>query len=427
MAGYNYHYYLEDAQSSAKKNEYKDTTVILFIRQRQFKIKYRTSVKVRPDQWEPSKQEVKRNKVGYASFNDYLEAVKRFAQEVFLEKSKAGIPLNHIVVKKALDKKLGLNQPQSENNFLKFIDQFIDESSVTREVNTIKGYKTTLAHLKEFVRTSGASVEFDAVNLDFYNKFLVFLRKEKAHSVNSAGKNIKNLKVFLHESYDRQLHTNNSFSNRKFKTIEEQTQSIFLTMQEIDKMYAEDFSDNPKLDRVRDIFLIGCLTGLRFSDFSKLEKGSIKSGYIEIVPQKTKGVSPNPIAIPLLGAAPKIFEKYSTLAGAILPRVPSNQKMNEYIKEVGKLAKVNEMVLNPRYNESNQGTEERLVPKYSLITTHTARRSFATNAYLMDLKTIDIMRVTGHKTEGAFMKYIKMSNKDAADRIKEGWNDNNKK
>ena len=158
------------------------------------------------------------------------------------------------------------------------------------------------------------------------------------------------------------------------------------------------WSKNLRLDRVRDIFLIGCFTGLRFSDFSKLTRDSIKSNYIEIIPLKTKGVSPNPIAIPLLDVAPNIFKKYSNLVGAILPRVPSNQKMNEYLKEIGELAKINTLVKNPRYNEDNPGEEKPTVPKYSLITTHTARRSFATNAYLMEgkLKTLDIMRVTGH-------------------------------
>lgn len=422
MAGYNFHFYLDDIQSKAEKKEYKDTTVILFIRRGQFKIKYRTPVKVRPDQWESSKQEVKRNRVAYASDNDYLETIKRYAKDVFNEKSKAGIPLTHKVLKSALDEKLGLNQPKSPYNLLNFIELFIKESKLKRESNTLKGYVTTQNHLIEFFKSSGITPEFESINLDVYNKFLSFSFIKMKHKKNTVGTNIRNWKVFLRESYERKLHTNNIFQNRKFKTLEEIADTISLDMKEIDQLYELELTDQPKLDRVRDIFVVACLTGLRYSDFSKLKDINIKSGIIEIVPTKTKGVSPEPIYIPVLGVTPKIFEKYRSLTGTILPRILSNQKMNDYIKIIGEKAKFNELKKNPRYKEGNTKDDKEFVPKYALITMHTARRSFATNGYDMGLPILDLMRITGHKTLKSFMRYIRKSNRDAAERVQKSWN-----
>jgi len=421
MAGYNFNFYLDDAQSISEKVDYKDTTVILFVRRGQFKIKYRTSIKVKPDQWDTTKQEVKRNKIAYASDNDYLDTIKSFAKEVFYEKSKVGEPLTHSGFKSAMDVKLGLNQVVSNTNFLIFIEQFIKESKVTKELNTQKGYVTTQNHLVEFYKNSGISPDFESINMDFYHKFLTYLMVKMKHSKNTAGTNIKNVKVFLREAFERQLHSNTMFQNRKFKTVDEVTESIALNMDEIEQLYALDLSKDHKLDRVRDIFVVACMTGLRYSDFSKVTKDNIKNGMLEIIPEKTKGISPDPIVIPRLGKAPMIFEKYLASTGKILPRILSNQKMNDFIKLVGKEAKFNELLRNPHYKEGNKKDEKEFVPKYSLITMHTARRSFATNAYLMDIPILDIMRITGHKTIKSFMRYIRMSNKDAAIRVQAGW------
>jgi integrase len=195
-----------------------------------------------------------------------------------------------------------------------------------------------------------------------------------------------------------------------------------LTWKEIDSIYNLDLSDNPKLEKVRDLFVVACYTGVRYSDLSKLTASKISAGLIEIVPTKTRGTSPEPISIPLVGITPKIFEKYLTLTGKVLPRVLSNQKMNDYVKMIGEKAKLNELVKNPHYKGGIIKDEKEFVPRYTLLSMHTSRRSFATNFYLDGFPVLDIMRITGHKTIKSFMRYIRMSNKDAAVRIQEKWN-----
>lgn len=422
MAGYNFHYYLDNNQSKIKKELQTATTVILWVRKSQFKIKYRTAIKVKPSQWDSEKQEVKRNKVGYSTDNNYLLNIKTYAQDIFLENSKAGISLTHSVLKRSLDVKLGLIDQSDQNDLFKFIESYIEDSKATKEQKTTKGYTTTLNRLTEFNRKYNFGSKFDSVNLEFYTKFVVFLLKEKNYSINGAGTHIKNLKLFLRESYDYKLHTNTVFSNRKFKPLKQETYPIYLTMKEVGDMYRLDLSSSPRLEKVRDIFIVGCMTGLRFSDFSRLRAENIKPPYIEIIPQKTKDSSPLPIVIPILAFATDIFDKYRDDQGRVLPRVPTNQKMNEFLKEIGYLAKINELVKNPKYSELSPPEVKPLIPKYSLISTHTGRRSYCTNAYEQGIKPFYIMKVSGHKTETAFMRYIRQTSAHAADKVAEGWN-----
>jgi len=421
MSGYNYHFYIEDKQSGIEKEELKETTVILFVRRGKFKIKYRTAVKVKPDQWDVDKQEVKRNRIGYASDNNYLLNVKQLAQEIYYTNSKSGIPLTHKILKQGLDDKLGLNSEADRSNFVSFIEQYIKESRLLKGEKTIKSYNTTLNRLNDFAQKYHLGKDFASITQDFYSKFVHFLLTEKKYSLNGAGTHIKNIKLFMNESRHRGLHNNIAYLHSRFKKLEELKDSIWLTLDEIQAINNLSLSYSPRLESVRDIFVVGCYTGLRFSDFSRLEKLHIESGQIHIVPKKTQTSSPLPIIVPFLGNVPAIFNKYEQSIGTILPRVPSNQKMNKYLKEIGELAKINEIVKNPRYKENDPEKEKEYVPKFMLISTHTARRSFATNAYKKKIPIFVIMQVTGHKTEAAFLRYIRLTRDESAKMLKEGW------
>jgi integrase len=153
------------------------------------------------------------------------------------------------------------------------------------------------------------------------------------------------------------------------------------------------------------MFIIGCDTGLRFSDLSRLTKDNINSdNTISIKTQKTGKV----VVIPMTPRVKTIFEKYNY----VLPDSISNQKYNEYLKDIARRANLKEPISTTRTIKGMLVT--RTVEKWELVTSHTARRSFATNAFLADVPAIAIMKITGHKTESAFMKYIKMTAKDNA-------------
>lgn len=153
----------------------------------------------------------------------------------------------------------------------------------------------------------------------------------------------------------------------------------------------------------RDLFIIGAYTGLRVSDFNNLSEDNIlfvvNTKVIKVATKKTG----EPVVIPIHPVVNRILEKRN---GEFLPKI-SDQKINNYLKDIGKESKINE---NFKRTSTKGGTKATsLRPRYEHIKTHTARRLFCTNAYLSGIDSIDIIAISGHRTEKSFLKYIKVS------------------
>lgn len=138
----------------------------------------------------------------------------------------------------------------------------------------MKGYKQTAREIEGYIALTGKRLQFENVDLDFYLSFVEYLTN-KGYSPNTVGARIKDLKMFMNEAYERNLHTNMDFKKKRFSKPKEETYSVYLNSDELKKIYKCDLSDEPRLDRVRDLFLIGCCTGLRFSDLSLLSSDNI--------------------------------------------------------------------------------------------------------------------------------------------------------
>ncbi len=178
------------------------------------------------------------------------------------------------------------------------------------------------------------------------------------------------------------------------------------------KIESLDLSQNLTLDKVRDAFLVGCYTGLRYSDYSDLKMDNIRNGYIERVQIKTG----QKVVIPVHSVVKTILNKYH---GSPPPMI-SNQRSNKYIKELCKM--IPELNQEISIKQQINGIAKTIaVPKYSLISTHTARRSFATNQYKAGVPSITIMAITGHKTEKVFLNYIKIKPDEHAQILKSIW------
>ena len=282
-----------------------------------------------------------------------------------------------------------------------FIDYFIKTTNY--KTSTVKSYKVVRQNLWDYHKTK-KRLTFANIDIDFYNSFIEYLTVAKKLSANTVGTRIKILKTFLNEAHDRGIKICEDYKKKSFRKPREETFSIYLTETELERIYNLTILPH-KLEKVRDLFLIGCYTGLRFSDFTQLTKDNLTAeNTIRIRAQKTNDI----VVIPIHTYVKQIFEKYNYQ----LPRIPSNQKFNEYIKEVAETAKINDGITK----ETMQGNFKMstTTEKYNLVTSHTARRSFATNAFINDIPTISIMKITGHKTETAFMKYIKISAEDNA-------------
>ncbi|HUZ58299.1 MAG TPA: phage integrase SAM-like domain-containing protein [Hanamia sp.] len=309
-------------------------------------------------------------------------------------------------IKDALNKEIFKEEYAQSKGFLQFIEELIRDTN--RKRNTKNQWKQTLRKLYEYKKSTNSEVDFDTINLDFYDGFIKFLTKEN-YTKNTIGGFIKNVKIFMNEAFERKLTTNLEYRNRKFRVMEEQVEKIYLSEKELSKIYNLDLKKNPRLDKVRDLFIIGCYTGLRFSDLIEVRKENLinQGRQIKVRTEKTK----ENVIVPIHNFVKQILEKYD----GSLPESISNQKMNDYIKEIAKLAGIDYEIKTSITRGGH--TEHEVNKKYELVTTHTARRSFATNAFLSNVPTISIMKLTGHRTEKSFMKYIRISQEENANKL----------
>jgi integrase len=403
-------------------------------------LKYYTNIELMPDLWNKDLSRAKESKnwanpetldisvqavkesarKNYEKINSEIELFERKTKELINSLSEDGNLPTHEKLRIELDKlfkpnKTVLQTEEAPKEFFPFIDFFI--KTVPRKENTIKSYVTLKNSLLEYQKDNKTTLTFEKIDIDFYNSYIDYLTRPKTIktkegktktiaglSKNTIGTRIKILKTFLSSASERGIKVPTDYTKKSFKKPTEETFSIYLNESELITMYNK--SDLPLyLERVRDLFLIGCYTGLRFSDLSQLKKENITSeNTINITTQKTN----QKVVVPIHPVVREIFLKYDYK----LPKLPSNQKFNDFLKLVAEKAEINELI----HVENNKGgfIVGQSTKKYNLVTSHTARRSFATNAFLADMPSISIMKITGHKTESAFMKYIKMSAKDNA-------------
>ena len=400
-------------------------------------LKYYIAISINPAFWNPKTNRAKGTKdfPEYPEFNNRLNIIESTINSVFLKLENADLAPTNEIIKKELDKILKpeiiVSKEETPKDLFQFIDHLIKTSP--NKFSTLKSFKVVRKNLQDYQKAKKTVLNFNSIDIDFYNSFIDYLKKptrsktktgkpltKAGLSMNTIGTRIKILKTFLSEANDRGINVLQDYKKKSFKVLKEETNSIYLTELELMQLYHIETSPGsleilkkefnadklPEyLEKVRDLFLIGCYTGLRFSDLSKLNKDNItKDNTINVKTIKTN----QSVVVPIHPITRQIFEKYDYQ----LPREISNQKFNEYLKDVAKIAGLKE----PITTESTVGgfKVSHTTEKYNLVTSHTARRSFATNAFLMDMPSTSIMTITGHKTESAFMRYIKMSAKDNA-------------
>jgi integrase len=226
------------------------------------------------------------------------------------------------------------------------------------------------------------------------------MKDNQGYKVNSMGKYIKYVKSIMKTSHAEGMHDNKAYIHPKFKILEEEANTVYLDVDDLNLLESLNLTGYPGLDRTRDLFLVASWTGLRYSDLQKLAIGHIHGDNIVIRTQKTD----REVVIPVFPIVRDILIKYKNSG---LPRV-TNQALNRSLKDLG--TKLEEA--------SNLKGITSDASKYNRITTHTARRSFATNLY--NIVPIElIMSVTGHKTQSEFYKYIRVTPTENAEKIRQ--------
>lgn len=392
------------------------------------RLKYSTGEKIKPELWDNenmrasitgnSKQKSISKSINL-QLGRYEGVISKIISYVEREKLNANLDFFRNELDKEFKPENAKKKNSKENDLVEYAKRYIDECKNGTRLNksndryslgTCKQYHTVYKLLENFAK-GYKRTKFDQLDIEFYKKFVTFLTTKKNYAKNSIGTAIKNTKIFIKESYNDGLHSNLIFRHPDFKKTSEEVTNIYLNEEELQTLFNFDFSNNARLDRTRDLFLIGCYTGLRFSDFSHLTPDNIThDGRILTVFTQKTGVK---VSIPINPQLQAILNKYE----GIPPRAISNQRMNSYLKEIGQLIDLTDTV---QTSKTIGGLKvKKTFEKWQKLCTHTARRSFATNAYLAGISTIDIMRITSHKTETSFLKYIKITGEETAQRLLE--------
>lgn len=316
-------------------------------------------------------------------------------------------------------------RPTDKNDFrvflIPFITEYIKESE--NRINpktgkkiafrTIQKYNTTLKQISVYEEKKKVKFKISDVNLNFHKEFTTYLKLELNYSNTMIEKIISQLKSFIKGAKEKGFEYSTDIESRKFTFSRDETIETYLNEKEIDTIYNLDFSDNERLNNVKDIFIIGLRTGLRISDLKRINQFHFSKNTIIISATEKTGAT---VEIPLHKQVKEILKKRNNK----LPKIISEQKFNDYIKEICQIAGFTQKILGYKRNPKTNRKERGYFEKYKLVSSHICRRSFATNLY-GKLDDRSIMAITSHKSILQFHKYIKLSNEQYVNKLAKYW------
>lgn len=371
------------------------------------RFKRSTSVKIKPTQWAGTKvrplapdAEVKNLKI-----DNLVSTLKGIERDFLLKKET----LTKEKLEQEFDSKLSNVTATKIVDFFDLFEQFINSKKATNAESTLKTYRTTKKHIKEFAEENRLNVSFDSIDLNFYDELVAyFIEKDFLNSV--IGKYIKNLKTFLNWAFERDYHKNLQF--KKFEVFKEDSDKVILTSEIVEKLRTTDFEDLYK-NIVRDIFIISAYTGLRFIDIEKLKLEDVTDNFIRLHIQKTREI----IEIPLLQIPKNIIADHAERFEKL--KVPTNQFCNREIKNLFAEIGFNDKVKFVKHSGQKNILVEKDASQY--LTMHYGRVFFITNSLMNGMNEEFIRKITGHKDYKSFKKYIRADKNMVAQKLKSAW------
>ena len=379
------------------------------------RIEFTTGYRIDAAKWDSDKQRVRNGctnklKQSASEINASLLGYYTEVQEIFKKFEVEEIMPTPEQIKEAFNV---LHKPIEEeikprkstpNAFYKVFDEFVSDCG--RQNDWTDSTYEKFAAVKNHLMNFRDGLTFDFFDEKGLNDYVTYLRDVKEMRNSTIGKQLSFLKWFLRWAFKKGLHQNNAYDSYKPKLKSTQKKIIFLTWEELNKLREFEIpATKQALDRVRDVFLFQCFTGLRYSDVFNLRKSDIKGDHIEVTTVKTS----DSLIIELNNHSKAILDKYKDVAfedDKVLP-VITNQKKNDYLKELAELAGIDEPV-RQTYYRGNERIDE-VTPKYALLGTHAGCRTFICNALALGIPPQVVMKWTGHSDYKAMKPYINIA------------------
>ncbi len=384
------------------------------------RIEFTTGYRIDSAKWDAAKQRVKNGcssklKQSASEINASLLEYYTETQSIFKRFEVEDVMPTPEQIKEAFN---ALHKPVSEEpkpkkealpcDFFQVFDDFVEDCG--RQNNWTDSTFEKFAAVKNHLTNFREGLTFEFFDERGLNDYVGYLRDVKEMRNTTIGKQLSFLKWFLRWAFKKGVHQNNAYDSYKPKLKSTQKKIIFLTWDELNRLREFKIPSNKQaLERVRDVFLFQCFTGLRYSDVFNLRRSDIKGDHIEVTTVKTS----DSLIIELNNHSKAILDKYKDVAfedDKVLP-VITNQKMNDYLKELAEMAGIDEPV-RQTYYKGNERIDD-VTPKYALLGTHAGRRTFICNALALGIPPQVVMKWTGHSDYKAMKPYI-----DIADDIK---------
>jgi len=370
----------------------------------EFEFSLNESIKIAD--WDAKKQRMKGNsdtaRVVNHKIKDVLERYERATAKAYFDKTDIFNTL------KAEFK------PKPETRVLspiEYINKFIERKTSELTVSSIKTYRSSLGKLEQFASEKQITLTWDSFNTVFFDEFKVYLTQKLELNNNTNKKVLDTLKTLLTNAKSEGFNPNPEYEKYSTKRLKTQTDEIALTFDELKALKAFT-TDTVRLQKVRDMFLFMCLTGLRVSDLRNVSREKIKNDVLTIRAQKDKDL----VSIPLEKDALALLERYNYNMLTY-----SDQKLNQYIKEVCQL--VGGSFLEDETVSTVRGTEiiTETVKRYERVTNHTARRTFVTIAYELGIDLDTVSKLVGHSDRGLTGLYNKVRQSHIIEKAKAGF------
>lgn len=336
-----------------------------------------------------------------------LNNIENHILEVFKEVKPSVITKDWLQVQIDLYYNPVQQQREIPTDLISYIDFYIEYRKHEIKPTSIKKYNVIKHKLERMQTDRKRPILIKEVNDSFKNEFVSY-QKNKGYAQNTIQRELVFIKTFCKHARFIGLETNPQLDSIKIERAK--AEKIYLTFDELEAIERKEFENN-YLNNARDWLIISCFTGQRVSDFLRFHTDMIRvengKSLLEFTQKKTGKL----MTVPLHNKVLQILKKRN----GNFPNQISDQRYNDYIKEVCNLTGLNYKVQGGKQLETSNGIRKvsGVYPKYELVTSHIGRRSFATNFY-GKIPTTYLIYITGHSSESMFLNYIGKSNKDLA-------------
>jgi integrase len=403
-------FYLEKRKDKATgKLIAKNVPIQLFYSFDGKRLQFFTGYRIDAFKWDEEKMKARK---GFSESSDINKELDKLKTKVNDAHDKAKVLNEELTIEDLRDQLKGKqNIAKNKKSFKECLEEYKISSELTKSNATVKSIKSSFKNIADFSEKTGTKLEFKNITQDFYDALLEYCFNTRDYKNTYTGKLIKDIKAFLNWATDRGYNTNLDFKKKSFKKLTEEPEIIYLTYDELILLYDFDLEGNARLEQIRDIFCFGCFTGMRYSDILALAPEHIHKDAIKYRIVKTGQNN----TIPLNPYSQKILKRYKDkIPDRCLP-VVSEQKTNEYLKELFKKVKLNRKVQKISF----QGAKSIKItsPLSEVITFHISKKTFMTNFLAKGGSLLTAMAITGNKDFKTARRYYKVVDTLKADEM----------